>query len=274
MNNEDPLMDDEQAGDAVAGYLEENPELLQGIVPEHDLWPAIESRISARVIPMQVPLQGPLQGPSRKLRAVRAPMGWIPTLIAASALIAGTAGITYVVTMRANAPGSAASVASAAAAVRPNAGPIVSAAPDARQASAAGAPASQSALSDNPSDHDAASAPATAQAGSTPATQARLAHVQLVSCENGNGPSGDQARTTYDTEIAALHTLLDARRSQLNPATVTVIEQNLKVIDEAIRQSTDALARDPNSRLLNDQLDHALAQKTGLLRAAVLLPAA
>ncbi|MFI5239674.1 MAG: hypothetical protein ACHQQP_07670, partial [Gemmatimonadales bacterium] len=74
--------------------------------------------------------------------------------------------------------------------------------------------------------------------------------------------------------IASLKLALDSRRSHLNPATVAVIEQNLGVIDEAIRQSRAALARDPNSRLLNNQLDRTLATKTGLLRAAVLLPAA
>ena len=90
MTNEEPLMDDEQAGDAVAKYLEDNPELLQGIVPEHDLWPAIESRISARVIPMSV----------RQPRAAHRSFRWVPMLIAASALVAASAGITYVLTSR------------------------------------------------------------------------------------------------------------------------------------------------------------------------------
>ncbi|MFI5239302.1 MAG: hypothetical protein ACHQQP_05780, partial [Gemmatimonadales bacterium] len=127
MMNEDPLMDDEQAGDAVARYLEENPELLQGIVPTHDLWPAIESRISARVIPMS----------TQTLRRVRRTTGWIPTLIAASALIAGTAGITYVLTTRADrsfGPSAVASSSTAATGARSASNAV---APDQQQPSPA-----------------------------------------------------------------------------------------------------------------------------------------
>jgi hypothetical protein len=96
--------------------------------------------------------------------------------------------------------------------------------------------------------------------------------VQLAS-RNGNN-EGDALRETYDSEITTLRAALDARRGQLNPSTVAVIEQNLRVIDEAISQSRAALAKDPNSSLLNDQLDRTLAKKTGLLRAAALLPSA
>lgn len=248
MTNEDPLMDDEQAGDAVAKYLEENPELLQGIVPEHDLWPAIESRISARVIPM-----------SAAPRAARRVVGWIPALIAASALVVGSAGITYVVTTRANAP-AANSVANSGASTG-----------NLTQTSA-------------PTDHGATQLAQTQPSESTvkrndvdgsddaQVTRAKRPTAQLAS--RNAEDAGDGIRKTYDSEIASLHTTLENRRSQLNPATVAIIEQNLSVIDEAIRQSKAALARDPNSRLLNDQLDRTLAKKTGLLRAAVLLPAA
>jgi hypothetical protein len=44
------------------------------------------------------------------------------------------------------------------------------------------------------------------------------------------------------------------------------------IIDGAIRESRAALARDPASALLNEQLTNALEQKVELLRAAVLLP--
>jgi hypothetical protein len=90
----------------------------------------------------------------------------------------------------------------------------------------------------------------------------------------GDEHTTDGMRQTYDSEITTLHRALEARRGQLNPATVEIIEQNLSVIDEAIRQSRAALAADPNSRLLNDQLDRTLAKKTILLRAAALLPSA
>ncbi len=55
-------------------------------------------------------------------------------------------------------------------------------------------------------------------------------------------------------------------------ATVLVIEQSLKIIDAAVRQSRAALARDPNSGFLADQLNHALDKKVELLRTVALLP--
>ncbi|OYV66618.1 MAG: hypothetical protein B7Z72_11030, partial [Gemmatimonadetes bacterium 21-71-4] len=59
---------------------------------------------------------------------------------------------------------------------------------------------------------------------------------------------------SYDTEIAALHAVLNARRNRLDPTTVAVIEKNLTVIDGAIAQCKTALARDPASRFLLQSL--------------------
>lgn len=252
MMNEDPLMDDEQAGDAVAKYLEDNPELMQGIVPEHDLWPAIESRISARVIPLSAPAP----------RKARRSMGWIPTLIAASALIAGSAGITYILTTRTNTPAASGTVANGSA----NTGtstPTLTPPPVGQGAIRIVQPA--------PDESTTARSDVSGR-DNAPTTHVKRAAAQLAS--RNSEITTDEMRDTYDSEIASLHTALDKRRGQLNPATVEIIEQNLAVIDQAIRQSREALTRDPNSRLLNDQLDRTLAKKTGLLRAAVLLPAA
>jgi hypothetical protein len=82
----------------------------------------------------------------------------------------------------------------------------------------------------------------------------------------------DEARVTYDDEINRLHAVLESRRDQLDSTTVATVEQNLHVIDVAIAQARAALARDPHSRMLNEQLDRTLAKKTQLLRAATLLP--
>jgi|GEM_PF-1628386 len=256
MMNEDPLMNDEQTAESVARIFEENPELLHGIVPQHDLWPAIEHRISARVLPLSTPA-------SRRSRRMIG--GWIPALIAASALIVGTAGITYIVTSRASAPGTSAAVASdhrdsintEPATGSANQGSTGTTGANTRIASSESVPATHTAV---------------APKSTTETRQTKQAAIQLAS--RSTDAENDQVRKTYDTEIASLHSALESRRSQLNPATVKIIEQNLDVIDEAIRESTAALARDPNSSLLNDQLDRTLAKKTGLLRAAVLLPAA
>jgi len=251
MMNEDPIMNDEQAEEAVAKFLEDNPELLRGIVPERDLWPSIESRISARVIPMS----------ARSAGAATRVWGWLPMLAAASALVVASAGITYVFTSRAashrDAPGATASTST------------IHGAPDSNSTTAtkqvaSSGPAEAAIAHDDVALH--------ANPGSTDIEREQRANTQLAS--HSVNAESDQVRATYDSEITTLHAALDARRAQLNPATVAVIEQNLRVIDEAISQSEAALARDPNSSLLNDQLDRTLAKKTGLLRAAALLPAA
>jgi len=250
MTNGDPLMDDEQVGDAVAKYLEDNPELLQGIVPAHDLWPAIEGCISAHVIPMSVP----------PAHVARRSVGWIPMLIAASALVAASAGITYVLTTR-----KAGSASIANSTTRPA---IPTRAPN------AGSQSTTQVIQPSPSETAIAHNDVNPHSENKSAnlTHERRSSAQLASHHDGSG--SDDMRSTYDSEITTLHVALEARRGQLNPATVAIIEQNLRVIDDAINQSRAALAKDPNSRLLNDQLDRTLATKTSLLRAAALLPSA
>ena len=77
---------------------------------------------------------------------------------------------------------------------------------------------------------------------------------------------------TYDAEIGALRGILSQRRSELDPKTLAVLEKNLKVIDDAIAQSRQALQRDPANAGLGDQLAGTLDQKLQLLRTAALLP--
>ena len=73
-------------------------------------------------------------------------------------------------------------------------------------------------------------------------------------------------------EIGELQTLLKQKRSQLDPATVQVVEDNLNLIDVAVKQARAALAKDPASGFLNERLDNALQKKVELLRTAALLP--
>jgi hypothetical protein len=89
--------------------------------------------------------------------------------------------------------------------------------------------------------------------------------VQLAS----NGVAA--AAAAYDREIAALRDIVRERRSELDTTTVRVLEQSLRVIDRAIAQSRAALARDPNSQFLGDQLTRALDSKVELLRTVALL---
>jgi hypothetical protein len=77
---------------------------------------------------------------------------------------------------------------------------------------------------------------------------------------------------TYDSEITRLRDIVKQRSAQLDPATVVVLEKNLKVIDDAIAQCKDALRSDPNSRFLIESLNDALESKVQLLRKASALP--
>jgi hypothetical protein len=80
------------------------------------------------------------------------------------------------------------------------------------------------------------------------------------------------AQQTYDTEIARLRVVVARRRPQLDSTTIAVIEYNLKVIDDAIRQCKLALRKDPGSQFLMESLNDALDNKVQLLRTAATLP--
>ena len=75
----------------------------------------------------------------------------------------------------------------------------------------------------------------------------------------------------YDEAIADLQRALEAGRSQLDAATITVLESNLKAIDSAIAESQRALARDQDNVYLNNHLAAARQRKLALLRRATAL---
>jgi hypothetical protein len=95
-------------------------------------------------------------------------------------------------------------------------------------------------------------------AGMPRATEVQLAVAQLTA--------------DYDREITRLRALIDQRRAQLDPMTVSVIERNLAVIDTAIAESRRAIANDPSSRFLIGFLNQSLQDKVELMRTAALLP--
>ncbi len=91
---------------------------------------------------------------------------------------------------------------------------------------------------------------------------------------SGGNPTAAVAITElpYDGEIRRLQSALVERRTQLDPATVSIVEENLKLIDTAVRQARAALSRDPASGFLSGKLNSALEKKIELLRTAALLP--
>ena len=272
--DDERLMSDDAVEDAVLRYLDESPEVVSGMAPSRDLWPDIEARIGARVLPL-----GRDSVEVNRVHRMRRRPAWLAMAAAAAFLVASTAGVTYVLTKRFVPTGAATqgSAATQVANTTPTATPVeVPTEVPARVASV------------TPTQDDVAKR-ATGEAGSG---ASNVRGTGVASHENdaqrstprsaSRGPStsfarypvtgGDEARVTYDDEISRLHGVLDARRDQLDPATVATVERNLRIIDDAITQARTALVKDPHSRMLNEQLDRTLAKKTQLLRAATLLP--
>lgn len=252
----DRLMNDEAVEDAVLEYLNEIPHPVQGIAPTRDLWPGIESRISARVLPLGEATASTTASRARLHHARPRWTSWVPMAAAAAVLISASASVTYVLTKHgdttippSNAPTTiAANPVSASVPVTLPAGVPVDVSRREVAASAA--------QKEHQSSLQKAAPPS----------------AQLVSHRDDQGDIGADTRAIYDEEITTLRSAVEARRSQLDPATVKTIEQNLRVIDNAIAQSRAALAKDPKSQFLSSQLDRSLAKETDLLRAAALLP--
>lgn len=100
-----------------------------------------------------------------------------------------------------------------------------------------------------------AAAPAQPPAGGTPTALAAFA----------------PAEREYESAIGDLQAVLDARRDELAPETVATIEANLRIIDQAIAESRQALAADPSRPELTRLLTDAYKTKLNVLRRAVSL---
>jgi anti-sigma factor RsiW len=74
--------------------------------------------------------------------------------------------------------------------------------------------------------------------------------------------------TEYDDAVAELEEYLRAGRDRLDPATVAVLEENLRVINQAVAESRSALAQDPSNEFLTQYLAESMRRKLRLLRQA------
>lgn len=223
---------------------------LAPLPPARDLWEGIARRIEAPVVAITAPPLAPNVAPRRRW-SERARLGAI-----AAALVAVTAGVTYTLTAsRAGRPGPG--VTDVAVTTRSSVtGGDTTLAP--------GRDASRDAAT--PAPPQLASADSATARGPGAAEQGRESRASAQ--EVRNAPAG----VTYSREIDRLRTIFRQNRSQLDPRTAAIIEANLKIIDEAIAQSRAALAQDPASGFLTDQLNTALGKKLELLRTAALLP--
>ncbi|HEX5073600.1 MAG TPA: zf-HC2 domain-containing protein [Gemmatimonadaceae bacterium] len=206
---------------------------LPELTPSTDLWGGIARRIDTPVLP--------LTRPAPNVSAGRRRFDWVRRAAVAAALVAVTAGVTYTLTV-AHGPGAATSSVATTQPTPP--GPSLTASTDSVRSERVVPSTSGRA---NPQDTELVRPPS-----------------QRVA----NAPATD----TYAREIDRLRTIFARNRSQLDPRTAAIIEANLKVIDDAIAQSKAALAQDPASRFLNNQLNNALGKKLELLQTAALLP--
>lgn len=74
------------------------------------------------------------------------------------------------------------------------------------------------------------------------------------------------ATSHYQNALDEMIDELNARKDTLDPQTVAIVEQNLKVIDEAILASEKALAADPDNSDAAEMVASAYESKLGLLR--------
>ena len=81
----------------------------------------------------------------------------------------------------------------------------------------------------------------------------------------------DAAVSDYEAAVTDLEALLDVGSEVLEPGTVLVLEENLRIIDTAIDESRRALADDPASELLGRILTSNMRWKLALLRQATAL---
>ena len=230
--------------------IQRDASALPDLVPTRDLWEGIEARIAAPVIPLAA-------RPERRKSFAPAWMG-----IAAAALIVSTAGITYTLTERSLAPRQDVAPAAVATQTPPQ---TPQSDPQIDGGSAGQVLPNEVAVAPGRIEgrNSIASARAVELSGLRGGTT-----VSPVSQQNGTQPEA-----VYGKEIALLQQIMSQRKSQLDSSTVLIIERNLRIIDAAIEQSRAALAKDPASLLLSDQLTHALDKKVELLRTAALLPA-
>jgi len=89
---------------------------------------------------------------------------------------------------------------------------------------------------------------------------------ELVSVANQKG------NAAFEGEIGKLRNIIEQRRADLDPKTIAVLEKNLRLIDQAIADCKAALADDPASAFLAEQLSRTYDTKLELLRSAALLP--
>jgi hypothetical protein len=86
------------------------------------------------------------------------------------------------------------------------------------------------------------------------------------------GPTGlpvsARAGAAFDLAVGELEQVLAQGRSRLEPKTLKIIEDNLRVIDRAIAEARAAIAADPANGYLSGQVAANMHRKLEILRSA------
>ena len=97
--------------------------------------------------------------------------------------------------------------------------------------------------------------------------------VAVPVAQNASAPSAVQLVSTefggHEDAIGDLEQALETQRTQLDTATVRVLEESLGTIDRAIADARAALEHDPANPFLHRHLDGAMKKKIEILRRAV-----
>jgi len=243
------------------GTIRDEAAALPTLTPSRDLWAGIAERIDAPALPFE-----------RKRSTIVVRRTWARPAIAAAALVVFTAGITYGITKATNGDGVVQTPADAprAVATAPTPEPRIG-----EPLSTGGGTVGPTVASVDPgvtTPRSTSTPGATTGRAITPRAPESTASqpVRLV----GAGESVMRStQPVYDREIEKLRHIVKTRRTQLDPKTITVLEQSIAVIDSAIAQSRAALKNDPASGFLAKELNNSLEKKVELLRTAAMLPA-
>ncbi len=196
-----------------------------------DLWPDIEARLATPVLD----LSSARGAPGASVASVRPAFMWRRLAVAAVALVTVSAGVTW-------------NIARRAGEVLPTV------------AQAAGAADPQSALTDGQA------AVPLGLPGADATVRTVASNGIAANTVAASAPRPVALDTIYGREIAMLRTVAEENLGLLDSSTVAVVRRNLDIIDRAIRESREALATDPNSGFLLEQLDRAYERKVDLLR--------
>lgn len=206
--------------------------LPRSIEPPTDQWPEIRRRIDENRV---IPIHNETSAPPRKLAQLRFSTPTAPRryLVAAAAVIV-TIGAVYLARRSSN-------------------------------------PRTELPLAEAPSPQTTApiQSPSVPPAQGERANQRNAHALPVSSREDANRVRVMRSFTAYEDAARELSWSLEARRSQLDPRTLAVIDTCLKEIDKAIREARAALGRNPSSEILGDFLQSSYQQKLDLLKRTV-----